>query len=83
MNKVYGFIEAFLPGKQWIAGDSVTIADYNLYSTISAMNVLVPIDGQKFPKTLAWYKKVEALPEVEVAKNGLAAFEAMIKSKLK
>ncbi|EEZ99064.1 glutathione S-transferase 1-1 [Tribolium castaneum] len=83
LNRVYAFIEAFLEGKQWIAGDCVTIADYNLYATVSAMNVLVPIDGKKYPKVAAWYKKVDALPEVEVSKKGLGMFEAMIKGKLK
>ncbi|RZC35596.1 GST C domain containing protein [Asbolus verrucosus] len=65
-EKVYEFLEAFLNGKEWIAGDSVTIADYSLYSTITTFNVLVPIDAKKYPKVTAWLKKVGARPEAEI-----------------
>ena len=82
LTQVYEFLEAFLDGKQWMAGDSVTIADYNLYATISGSNVLVPVDSQKFPKVAAWLKKVDALPEAEVSKKGLEVFTTMMKSKL-
>lgn len=75
-------MEAFLEGKSWIAGDSLTIADYSLYATITSCNILVPVDA-KFPKLNAWLKKVDALPEVEVSRKGLEFFAAMIKSKLK
>jgi glutathione S-transferase len=47
INQVYGFLEAFLDGKQYMAGDSVTIADYSLFATITGSNALVAIDAQK------------------------------------
>jgi glutathione S-transferase len=47
---VYGFLEAFLDGKQYMTGDSVTIADYSLFATITTSNTLVAIDAHKVVK---------------------------------
>jgi glutathione S-transferase len=82
INQVYGFLEAFLDGKQYMAGDSVTIADYSLFATITGSNALVAIDAQKYPRLTKWLKTIETRPEAEVNKKGLAIFENMIKSKL-
>ncbi|KAJ3663899.1 hypothetical protein Zmor_008117 [Zophobas morio] len=83
VEQVYAFLEAFLDdGKPWMAGDCLTVADYNLYATVSAGDVLVPIDGQKYPKVATWFEKVGNLPEAEATKKGLAIFESLISSKL-
>mgnify|MGYP005985288045 CR=1 FL=1 len=79
---MYAFLEAFLEKKSWMAGESVTIADYNLYATVTTLNVLVPLDGQKYQKLSAWVKKVDGLSEAEANKKGIAGYEAMIKSLL-
>ncbi|KAJ3663901.1 hypothetical protein Zmor_008119 [Zophobas morio] len=82
VNAVYAFLETFLEKKSWMAGESVTIADYNLYATVTTLNVLVPLDGQKYQKLASWLKKVDGLSEAEANKKGIAGYEAMIKSLL-
>ncbi|RZC35595.1 uncharacterized protein BDFB_005180 [Asbolus verrucosus] len=80
--EAYAFLESFLEGRQWAAGDSVSIADYSLISSVSSINTIIPIDVKKYPKVVAWMKKVEGLPEYEANKKGLAIFTEMLKSKL-
>ncbi|EFA00271.1 glutathione S-transferase 1-like [Tribolium castaneum] len=58
--EAYGFLDVFLNGKQWVAGDFISVADYSLVSSISSLNVLIPIDAQKYPNVVAWLKRIEA-----------------------
>lgn len=46
MEAAYEFVEKFLTS-DWLAGDQVTLADICCVSTISSMNVIVPIDKKK------------------------------------
>jgi glutathione S-transferase len=82
IEEVYAFVEAFLEGRQWIAGDSVTVADYSLISTITTLNVLVKVDASKYSRVAAWLQRAETLPEYELNKKGLDLFVALLKSRL-
>jgi glutathione S-transferase len=82
LGQVYSFLEAFLEGKQYMTGDSVTLADYSLFPTITSWNVVFAVDAQKYPRLTKWLKTIESRPEAEVNKKGQAIFETMIKSKL-
>jgi glutathione S-transferase len=91
LGQVYSFLEAFLEGKQYMTGDSVTLADYSLFPTITSwnffaiittLNVFLTIDVQKYPRLAKWLKVIESRPEAEVNKKGQAIFETIIKSKL-
>ncbi|XP_044270060.1 uncharacterized protein LOC123014841 [Tribolium madens] len=79
-EEVYSFLEAFLEGKQWMTGDSVTVADYSLIATISSLNVLVKIDPVKYSKLNTWVKNVEKLPAYEANKSGLEQFVGYVNS---
>lgn len=83
MDEIYGILEVFLDGKQWFAGDFLSIADYHLLASISTVNLAVPIDAEKYPKLSSWLKKVEDLPEAEENKAGLAIIQNMFQSRLK
>lgn len=39
LNTTLGFLEEFLSGNKWVAGDSVTIADTSIYSSLSSILV--------------------------------------------
>ncbi|CAH0627255.1 unnamed protein product [Chrysodeixis includens] len=62
IEEAYGFMEAFLSRTTYIAGDDVTIADLSALSDISSLAYILPIDAQKFPKTLEWLRHLEAVP---------------------
>lgn len=53
-NTIYGLLEKFLEGRKWIAGDSITLADFSLVPTVSSYNLFVPIDAGSYPKLTAW-----------------------------
>ncbi|CAH1367311.1 unnamed protein product [Tenebrio molitor] len=80
IEEVYAFVETFLEGRRWIAGDSVTIADYSLISTITSLNVLSKVDAAKYSRVAAWLQRAETLPEYEANKKGLDLFAALMKS---
>ncbi|KAH8370451.1 hypothetical protein KR093_003570 [Drosophila rubida] len=60
--EVYDFVESFLKGHKYIAGDHLTVADFSLISTISSLTVFVEIDPAKYPNATAWIKLLEKLP---------------------
>ncbi|KAJ3663889.1 hypothetical protein Zmor_008109 [Zophobas morio] len=82
INEIYSFLEALLDGRKWIADDCVTVADYSLISSVSSFNVLLPIDGHKYPRTSQWFENCESLPEYEANKHGIELFSSVVKNKL-
>ncbi|KAF2894317.1 hypothetical protein ILUMI_11855 [Ignelater luminosus] len=74
----YGFLEKFLEGHQWLAGDSVTLADLSIITSLTSIDVVVPVDEKKFPNVTAWIKRVEKLPYYDGNKHGLEIFKNMI-----
>jgi glutathione S-transferase len=82
LSEVYSFSDTFLEEKEYMVGDSVTIADYSLFAIITTLNVFLTIDVQKYPRLAKWLKVIESRPEVEVSKKGLAIYETLMKSKL-
>jgi len=72
--EIYDFVETFLTGHDYIAGNQLTIADFSLITSITALAVFVDIDPVKYSKITAWIKKLEELPYFEEA-NGKGARE--------
>ena len=83
MLEAYSFLESFLQGTKWAAGDFVSVADYSLVASVGSIAALVPIDGKKYPNVAAWLKRVEGLPEFEANRKGHDAFPGLFKGKLK
>ena len=81
--EVYSFVETFLEGREWISGDSVTIADFSFISSLTSFNVAVKIEECKYPKLAGYLKRAECLPGYEANKEGLEAFIAILKPLLK
>lgn len=65
----------------WLAGDDVTIADFSIIAVVSAINVLVPVVSEKFPRTLAWMSRCQNLPYYQEGnQRGLDKFKAHFKT---
>ncbi|KAH8408032.1 hypothetical protein KR222_011531, partial [Zaprionus bogoriensis] len=66
------FLDAFLEGKLYLVGDNVTIADFTIWSTVSAFTVL-KLDISKYSNIVRWLengKKTEpGWQEIENAKS--------------
>ncbi|XP_055603324.1 glutathione S-transferase 1-like [Uranotaenia lowii] len=57
-RQAYELLEATLKGK-FLVGDSLTLADISICTTLSTANYLVPIDSQRFPKLANYLNDLE------------------------
>lgn len=57
----YGFLEAFLE-KNYVNGDSMTVADVSIQTTLITLHKLVPVEKDKYPRITAWMKRMETIP---------------------
>ncbi|KAI7815617.1 glutathione S-transferase [Rhyzopertha dominica] len=79
----YAFLETFLEGKTYVAGDTLSIADFNIIGTITQANLLVPIAANRYPQITKWINKMQTLPYyADANQKGLDLFANVIKSKL-
>ncbi|CAH1644197.1 unnamed protein product [Spodoptera littoralis] len=69
----YSIMEKFLNKTTYIATDDVTIADLSAYSNMSCLIYVIPVDRQKYPKTLKWCHVMEMQPYCKEFNNKSAA----------
>lgn len=60
----------FLDDNAYVAGDTMTLADFSIWSTLLVLDQLIPIDDQKFPKTRKYLKMLESHPNYELNLDG-------------
>ena len=62
LDVVYASLERALDGNEFVCGE-VSVADMALFPQLSATKMLgVPIDGERFPNLLAWYRRCRGEP---------------------
>lgn len=69
--QAYEFLDKFLEGHQWVAGDQLTIADFSLLSSATSLSHLVPIDFSKYHNISDWINRAQQLPYYKVNQKGL------------
>lgn len=79
MNEAYGFLNTFLENSQWVAGNSVTLADYSLVASVSAANLLVKIDSEKYPNIISWLNRAKEWPVHYINEEGIKILGAYLK----
>lgn len=62
VKEAYRLLEAFLEGREWLAGDEITIADLCNVATVSTLEAFVPIEEEGHEKLIAWLGKCKELP---------------------
>lgn len=71
-----GFLNTFLEGHTYAAGDSLTLADISLVATISTYEVS-GFDFAKYPNVQRWYAKCKATcPGYDLNQAGCDEFKA-------
>ncbi|XP_054739513.1 glutathione S-transferase 1-like [Anastrepha obliqua] len=70
--EAYGFLEAFIGDQSYLCGETITLADFSIVSTISSLVELAPIDPAKNPKLKTWLARMSQLPYYDQA-NGYGA----------
>ncbi|KAF5299886.1 hypothetical protein FQA39_LY11423 [Lamprigera yunnana] len=79
----YDFLETFLEGHNYMAGDSLTIADLCIVAGLSSISNFVPIAQNKHPKLSKWLIKLQQLPYyVEANQVGSDKLVGFLQSKL-
>ncbi|XP_017079258.1 glutathione S-transferase 1-like [Drosophila eugracilis] len=82
LEGVYKSLNLFLESGDYLAGDSLTIADFHVAAALTGLVLFLPVDATKFPKLAAWVQRIKELPYYEEA-NGSRAVQIIefIKSK--
>lgn len=80
----YSFLETFLKGNQFAAGNTVTLADFHLGTTTTQLNILVPIASNRYPEITRWLSDLkESVPFFsEINQPAIDKFDKAIKSRL-
>lgn len=81
LEDALGFLETFLQGQTYVAGDSLTVADITLLATVSSLDV-AGIDLSKFPNVTKWYNTCKStVPGNDINEAGLVEFKKLIDGK--
>lgn len=81
-NELYALLNTLLERTAFIADDNVTIADFSMIAALSAFNLFVRIDEEKYPKLYNWYNEMLTLPCYEASVPGYRMLEGLVKMKL-
>uniref|UniRef100_U5EU81 glutathione transferase n=1 Tax=Corethrella appendiculata TaxID=1370023 RepID=U5EU81_9DIPT len=75
MEEGVEFLNTFLEGKSFVAGDNLTVADLSILATISSYEV-AGFEFSKFPNVQKWYDNIkDTAPGHEINKAGCEAFK--------
>ncbi|XP_065205036.1 uncharacterized protein LOC135834955 [Planococcus citri] len=55
----YDFLEKFLVGNQYAAGNDITIADFSILTTLSNLVIFLPVNSGKYPLITDYVKRSE------------------------
>ncbi|XP_034244110.1 glutathione S-transferase 1-like [Thrips palmi] len=68
LEEALGFLNTFLEGSKFVAGDNITIADHSLLSSVSTIEATEVVDLTKYPNVSRWLadckSKVDSYQEV-------------------
>lgn len=79
----YNFLETFLEGREWLAGDEMTIADLCSVATVSTLELFLPIEEEGHEKLIAWLSKCKELPYyTEYNQAGLDSLKEYVQAKI-
>lgn len=68
--KGYQAINTFLESNEYLAGQTVTLADLYLWTLMESLGQVIAVDKEKFPNFDRWTNKMKELPTYEVNKKG-------------
>lgn len=67
-------------GRKWLAGDSITIADY-FAGSIVALGDMIRFEMSTYPNVAAWLSRVKSLPNWKPVSEALDGFAASLADK--
>ncbi|ENN79729.1 hypothetical protein D910_05732 [Dendroctonus ponderosae] len=83
ITESYMLLDGFLENKNFLTGDSLTIADLCCVATVSTATVITPISTEKYPNLSHWYRTCKNLNYYEETNGvGLNNLDALVELKL-
>ncbi|XP_062124811.1 glutathione S-transferase 1-1-like [Drosophila sulfurigaster albostrigata] len=80
VEEVLNFLENFLDGKKYLAGDSLSVADISILSTIASFQG-IGLDIGKYKNIARWYENgSKVAPGWDEVEKSAAALKAILKS---
>ncbi|KAG5669637.1 hypothetical protein PVAND_017521 [Polypedilum vanderplanki] len=81
VKDAYDVIETMLKsGQKYICGETLTIADLSIWTTLLSLRFLVPIDSNKFLKLDNWLKLMKSRPTYDMNQSGANQHYGFIRS---
>ncbi|XP_058450858.1 glutathione S-transferase 1-like [Malaya genurostris] len=82
MEEGFGFLETYLDGSVYVAGDSLTIADLPILATITTIKLAAGLDLAKYPNIQRWYAQMstEVAGHDEICVRGAQEFAPFFSS---
>lgn len=79
-HEIYHTLNSFLEKGNYVAGDRVTVADFSIITCITAFDLFVPIEKEKYPKLVAWVERMQGLPCYQVNDVGYNELKEIIRN---
>ncbi|XP_026675010.1 glutathione S-transferase 1-like [Ceratina calcarata] len=84
IGEALGFLEKFLEGQNYVAGNNMTLADLSVVATLSTLEAM-DYDCSKFKNICRWYARIksEAPKYEEYNAAGVKAFKVLVNEMMK
>lgn len=69
-ERIFGTIEEFLTANKFIAGDTMTLPDFYLWSLIESGSRVMKLDENKLPNTIKWLEVMREHPSNDFMQQG-------------
>lgn len=65
-HSAYAILEQFLEKGSFVVGNELSVADVSIHATLITLDLLVPVDQERYPQINAWLGRMkELLPDYE------------------
>ncbi|KAL3283064.1 hypothetical protein HHI36_006221 [Cryptolaemus montrouzieri] len=79
--EAFGFMEKYLENSAWMAGDEMTVADLSILATMASIELVIPVEEDRFPKLFDWLKCGKDLDYFEECNSkGLDELKSLIEA---
>lgn len=81
-EEALGFLNTFLEGNTYVAGDRLTIADISILASLSGFTVF-NLDLSKYPNVVRWQENGKKVPGWDIIEKGLEETRALLAARQK
>lgn len=75
----YALLESLFADNKYLVGNELSVADFSCATTVTQIDVIVPIDNVKYPKIHSWLKRMNELPSfAEINGKNVATFKGLL-----